>query len=126
MNNQKTILIIDDEPDTLTFFSSLFEDNGFRTITAENGDVGMEKVKEETPDLITLDITMPEMSGVKAYRQLKESEQWRSIPVIIITGISEDFKSFISSRKQIPAPEGHLAKPVDENELLNLAKNLLS
>ena len=126
MPDKKTILIIDDEPDTLTYFSSLLQDNGFETVLAENGDVGLKKVREAKPDLITLDITMPETSGVRCYRELREKEEWKSIPVIMITGISEDFRGFISSRKQVPPPNGYLSKPVDEEQLLDMVRHLTS
>jgi len=120
MSEKKTILIIDDEPDTLTYFESVLEDAGYHTITAENGEEGLKRLKEATPDLITLDVTMPEMSGVKYYKTLRQNEQWKSIPIIIITGISDDFRQFISTRKQVPPPEGYISKPVDEKELLKL------
>jgi len=126
MTDKKTILIIDDEPDTFTYFSTLLEDNGYNTIGAENGDEGLERVKDSTPDLITMDITMPKMSGVKAYRTLKEGDDTKSIPIIIITGVSDDFRDFISSRKQIPAPDGYLSKPIDEQEFLTLVGKLTS
>ncbi len=125
MAEKQTILIIDDEPDTQTYFSSLLEDNGYNTIIAENGDEGLVKVRETKPDLITLDITMPEMSGVKFYRTVREDEDLKSIPVVIITGVSADFKTFISSRKQVPPPDGYLAKPIDQNELLELVAKLI-
>ena len=126
MQDKKTVLIIDDEPDTLTYFSTLLQDNGFNTIVAENGDEGLKKVRAAKPDLITLDITMPETSGVRCYRELREKEEWKSIPVIMITGVSEDFRGFISSRKQVPPPDGYLAKPVDEEQLLKLVRSLTS
>jgi CheY-like chemotaxis protein len=125
MADKQTILIIDDEPDTVTYFSSLLEDNGYATITARNGAEAIERVKEARPDLITLDITMPETSGVRCYRDLRESEAWRTIPVIIITGVSGDFRTFISSRKHVPPPDGYLGKPVDATELLGLVRKLL-
>jgi two-component system alkaline phosphatase synthesis response regulator PhoP len=125
MANKKTILVIDDEPDTVVYFTSLLEDNGYVTVTAENGEQGLLKVGESPPDLITLDISMPETSGVRFYRELRDKEEWKSIPVIMITGVSEDFKSFISSRKQVPPPDGYLAKPVKEEDLLSLVKKLL-
>ena len=124
MAEQKTILIIDDEPDTVTYFSSLLQDNGYRTFTAENGHQALEKIREAPPDLITLDVSMPETSGVRCYRELKENEAWKSIPVIVITGISEDFRRFISTRRQVPAPEGYLSKPINEEELLQMVRNL--
>ncbi len=126
MTDKKTILIIDDEPDTFIYFSTLLEDNGYKTIGAENGDEGLERVKESAPDLITMDITMPKMSGVKAYRTLKEDDKTKAIPIIIITGISDDFKEFISSRKRIPAPDGYLSKPINEDEFLAMVAKLTS
>ncbi len=125
MADKKTVLIIDDEPDTLTYFSSLLEDNGYATVTAENGAEAIERVKRARPDLVTLDITMPETSGVRCYRELREHAEWRSIPVIMITGISEDFRTFISSRKAVPPPDGYLSKPIDEAEFLGLVRRLV-
>jgi CheY-like chemotaxis protein len=124
MSDQKTVLIIDDEPDTLTYFSSLLQDNGFRTVLADNGDEGLKRVEETKPDLVTLDITMPGTSGVRCYRELRERDEWKSIPVIMITGISEDFRGFISSRRQVPPPDGYLSKPVDEDQLLQMVRRL--
>jgi CheY-like chemotaxis protein len=124
MPTTKTILIIDDEPDTQTYFSTLLQDNGFNTVVAENGEEGLKKVREAKPDLITLDISMPETSGVRCYRELRENDEWKSIPVIMITGVSEDFRGFISSRKQVPPPDGYLSKPVDEEQLLKMVRNL--
>ncbi|MEW5983375.1 MAG: response regulator [Acidobacteriota bacterium] len=126
MSAKKTILIIDDEPDTLTYFSSLLEDNGYATVTAENGAQALERVKEARPDLVTLDISMPETSGVRCYRELREHEEWRAIPIIIVTGISEDFRTFISSRKHVPPPDGYLSKPIDEPEFLAMVTRLLA
>jgi CheY-like chemotaxis protein len=126
MNDKKTVLIIDDDPDTVTYFSSVLEDNGYATVTAENGAEGIKRVKAARPDLVTLDITMPGTSGVRCYRDLRESEEWRSIPIIIITGVSDDFRTFISSRKHVPPPDGYLAKPVEEAQLLELVRKLLA
>jgi CheY-like chemotaxis protein len=122
---KKLVLIIDDEPDTVTYFSSLLEDNDFRVQSAADGKDGLDKVKAERPDLITLDVSMPERSGVNLYRELKSDDRWKSIPVIIVTGISDDFKDFISSRRQIPPPEGYLSKPINPEEFVSLAKKLL-
>jgi CheY-like chemotaxis protein len=123
--NSKTILVVDDDPDTCTYLSTVLEDNGFRTITAKDGAEALEKVNEKLPDLIALDIAMPEKSGVAVYRALKEDERLKSIPVIIITGISEDFKKFISTRRQVPPPEGYISKPVDFEQLLAMVRDLL-
>jgi CheY-like chemotaxis protein len=121
---KKTILVVDDEPDVRTFLSTLFEDNGYATVMAQDGNEGLSMVKEKAPDLVTLDITMPNKSGVRFYREMKESAEWKKVPIIIVTGVSGDFKTFISSRKQVPPPEGYLSKPIDKTEILKLVKKL--
>jgi len=125
MSDKKKVLIIDDEEDVLTFLSTLLEDNGYRTISAKNGNEAMVKVRSEKPDAVTLDITMPEKSGVKFYREMKDDTALRKIPIVIVTGISEDFQKFISTRKQAPPPEGYIQKPIDKQVLLDTLKKLL-
>ncbi len=124
-SDKKLVLVIDDEPDTLTFLSTVLEDSGFETRTAMDGEAAVRAIEEEPPDLMTLDITMPEKSGVAVYRFVKESEEYKNIPVIIITGVSSDFRRFISTRRKVPAPEGYISKPVDHKELVELVKTLL-
>ena len=126
MAGKKRILVIDDEPDVRTFFTTLLEDSGYETDTAEDGQDALEKIEAQRPDLITLDVTMPEKSGVRFYRDMRENEGYKDIPIIIITGISEDFKKFISTRSQVPPPDGYLAKPIDEQEFLETVAKLLS
>ncbi len=116
--NIKKILVVDDEPDTLTFLTTFLRDNGFEVISAMNGKECCEKAKSDQPDLITLDITMPEESGVKAFRNIQETEETKDIPVIIVTGVSLDFKKFIHTRQHIRPPAGYMEKPIDTSELL--------
>jgi CheY-like chemotaxis protein len=126
MADPKRILVIDDEPDVRTFFTTMLEDAGHETAMAKNGQEALEKVKNQRPDLITLDISMPEKSGVRFYRDMKENVEYKDIPIIIITGLSEDFEQFISNRRQVPPPEGYLPKPVDQQEFLEMVAKLLS
>jgi CheY-like chemotaxis protein len=126
MAGPKTILVVDDEPDVLTYLSTLLEDNGYATTLAKDGEEALAKLKAGPPALITLDISMPEKSGVKFYREIKEDPRWNKIPVIIVTGVSEDFQKFISTRRQVPPPEGYLSKPIDQDEILRLIQKLTS
>ena len=123
--NGKTILIIDDEPDVIIYLKTFFEDHGFETITAKNGKEGMEKMKSEKPDLVTLDISMPEESGVRFFRDAQEDDQISHIPIIIITGVTVEFKKFISSRKQVEPPLAYFEKPIDREKLLEKVKEIL-
>ncbi|HXK36321.1 MAG TPA: response regulator [Candidatus Paceibacterota bacterium] len=129
---RKKILILDDEPSVVTYLETLLRDNGYDTVSASDGSEGMEKALSEKPDLITLDISMPEKSGVRFYRELKDSPDLASIPVLVVTAVTgyggkpEDFQKFISSRKHVPPPEGFVAKPINRDELLKEIGNLLS
>ncbi len=126
MADPKRILIVDDEQDIRTYLSTLLEDQGYTTVRAMDGVEAMQQVQTEIPDLITLDISMPEKSGIKFFRDLKSDERWKKIPVVIVTGVSEDFKKFISSRQQVPAPEGFVPKPINQEEILTIVKKLLA
>ena len=122
----KTILVVDDDPDARDFFITVLEDNGYKTVSARDGNEALDRIQEEIPDLVTLDVTMPEKSGVGVYRKLREEDAYKGIPVIIITGVSDDFKHFISSRRKVPPPNGYLSKPIEPEELVRLVGELVS
>lgn len=124
-DDARTILVVDDEPDARDFFATVLEDNGFEVQTANNGTEAIQSLEESPPDLVTLDITMPEKSGVAVYRRLREDERFQDIPVIIITGVSDDFKQFISTRRQVPPPDGYISKPVEAHDLVAKVEELL-
>ena len=125
---KKKILIVDDEADVRVYLETLFQDNGYATITADDGKQAMETVLREAPDLITLDISMPEESGVRMYRTLQEDAELSKIPIIIVTGLSSDFKRFMGhmeKRQKVSAPAGYFEKPIDKQEILNRIKELI-
>jgi CheY-like chemotaxis protein len=134
MADQKKILVVDDEPDIVTYLVSLFEDNGYIALSAMDGEEAKEKIKSEKPDLITLDISMPEKSGVRLYREVKADQELARTPIIIVTGVSstqdggtgKDFERFLGSRKQTPPPEGFIMKPIEPERLLGMVSKLLA
>jgi CheY-like chemotaxis protein len=125
-HDAKTVLVVDDDPDARDFLTTVLNDNGIATTTAEDGVEALEKIEQEPPDLIALDITMPEKSGVAVYRKLKQDDRLKSIPVIIITGVSDEFEKFISTRRHVPPPEGYISKPVDHEQFMTLVRDLLA
>ncbi len=126
MAARKKVLIIDDEQDIRTYLSALLGDEGYETMIARDGEEALKQMEADLPDLITLDISMPEKSGIKFYREMKAEDRWKRIPIIIVTGISEDFRKFISTRHQVPPPEGYLSKPINREEILELVKRNIS
>ena len=118
------VLIIDDDPDIVTYMEMFLEDNGFTVISAADGLEGLAKAKSDKPDLITLDVTMPGKSGTEVFRQLRVDDQTRHIPVYIITGVME-FRQFIYQRT-IDPPEGYMEKPIDSRVLLKNINRILA
>ncbi|HCX90107.1 MAG: response regulator [Deltaproteobacteria bacterium CG12_big_fil_rev_8_21_14_0_65_43_10] len=126
----KKIMVIDDEPDVITYLTTLLEENGYQTDSAKDGVEGLKKIKEKRPDLVCLDILMPEKSGIGLYRELRKDEGLKGIPVVIVTGFRGDehplmdFKEFLYKRS-VPGPEGYLEKPIDRQKFLEIIeKNL--
>ena len=128
----KKILIVDDEPDVATYLEMMLRDSGFETMIAKDGREGLEMVRREKPDLVTLDISMPEASGTRFYKEIKTDPELAKIPVVIVTAVTGyggdpyAYKKFISERRQVPPPEGFFPKPVEREEFLKAVKELLS
>jgi CheY-like chemotaxis protein len=126
----KKILIVDDEPDMVTFLATLLEDHGYETVSAADGDEGLEKVKTEKPDLISLDLLMPNKTGIKMFRELRKDATTSNIPVVMVTGFGKgdvpqmDFKEWIKQRSVKP-PEAYIEKPVDKNLFLDSIKKAI-
>jgi CheY-like chemotaxis protein len=110
----------------VVWLTTLLEDNGYATISAYNGAEGFKKAKSDKPDLITLDVSMDQESGVKTLRHLQEDPDTAKIPIIMVTGVSVDIKHFIERNKKIQMPAGFIEKPIDKDELINTVSKLIS
>lgn len=116
------ILIVDDEEKQLKLMGAILENDNYYYETARNGLEAIEKTREISPDLILLDIMMPEMNGYEACRKLKEDPIAQRIPVVIVTALVDrdsKIKGFDVGANDF------LTKPIDRIELLLRVKNLL-
>jgi len=86
----KTVLVIDDEPDVRLFLKTVLEDAGFDVMLAANGKEALERVTEKKPDVISLDLVMPKMSGLKFYKYIQKNEERADIPVVVVTAHAKD------------------------------------
>lgn len=125
MTERPCILIVDDDPNVVTYLEVLFADNGYRPLTAADGDEGLRIAREEHPDLICLDISMPPPTGVRVYRTLRDDPDLKDIPVVMITGVEREFEQFIKTRRQVPPPDGYHRKPFDPDEVLETVRRIL-
>ncbi len=126
MPNKNKILIVDDELDVLDYLSAVFEDDGYEIITATGGKEAFELARTHRPDLITMDITMPDQTGAKTFLDLKNDPALKQIPVIVITATVNSEQSFRDLLDGIPGPEGFIKKPVNTGELINLARKIVA
>lgn len=111
---KREILIIDDEKDTANLIKVYLEDKGFKTYVALSGPDGIKLAKEKRPDLIVLDLRMPEMDGFAVMKVLKMDKETERIPVIILTG--HDTKGYREKCLMLGASE-YFTKPFSENDL---------
>jgi two-component system phosphate regulon response regulator PhoB len=84
------ILVIDDTALARESVAKLLEYEGFQTVRAANGKEGYATLYSQTPDLVLLDLMMPEMDGITFLRMLRHSPQWEHLPVIVLTGVNDD------------------------------------
>ena len=110
--NKKTILVVDDENDVVEFLKNLLEDNGYNVTTAYDGVEALESIKSDIPDLVLLDLQMPEETGTGFYRKLRNRKDLREIPVIILSGLAG---REVAVSKSITV----IDKPPSEQEILN-------
>ncbi|MBU3917556.1 response regulator [bacterium] len=121
--SEKKILVVDDEPDVRDFLSTCLEDAGFQVETAIDGFDALEKIEKNLPDLITLDLVMPRISGIKLMRKLRKHDTWKNIPVIIVTAHAKDELgqkdlAELYAEEVRPSPDHILEKPITPSNLV--------
>lgn len=108
---KKDILVVDDEPDVREFLRDLLVDQGYGVREAADGIQAMELIRSQIPDLILLDLMMPNETGTGLYRRIFHKQEFKDIPVIVISGLPG---RHLAVSKSIPVFD----KPIDEERLL--------
>lgn len=127
---EKTILVVDDEPDVVIYLKTILEDAGFRVVTASDGNEALEQVKRQKPDFISLDLVMPQKSGIRFFYELRHNKEWSRIPVIIVTAHAQDEKikgdiEGMLAERTIIGPRTYLEKPIKPHDYVELVKKEL-
>ena len=123
-NNQtgQTVLVVDDMSDNIILISLSLQDMGYRVVTATNGADALAVAKLARPDLILMDIAMPQQDGLAATRRIREEAELQSVPVIALTAFDTDgFRQAAFDA----GFSGYLTKPIDFERLRNLMSKLL-
>jgi CheY-like chemotaxis protein len=118
----RSAVVIDDEPDITTYLVTLLSDSGWKVRSANLVDEGLKLLEEERPDVVLLDLMMPERGGLSALVEIRKNPLLKGLPVVVVSGIQEkltsDYHAFLDRAKHFK-PDAYLDKPVKPAELLS-------
>ena len=120
---KKKILIVDDSNTNIVLLESLLKRNGYTVFTALNGRQGLDSVRNIIPDLVILDLKMPDLGGFEFLELLKKQGDLTDIPVVILSAISDS--DSIKKSLELGAAD-YLSKPLDPDKVLKLAETILN
>ena len=120
MEKEKKILVIDDDPTSNSLVGFLLKTNGYRVIVACDGDDGLTKADQEKPDLIVLDVMMPKMDGYTFLRHLKQINQLKIPPVIMLTSKDKMEETF-----RMEGVVEYFVKPLDTQKFLKKVRDVI-
>ena len=121
--NKKLILCIEDEEEMIDLIRLILTRRGFEVRGANGGKEGLEIIRTEHPDLILLDLMMPDMDGWEVYQQMKADDATKNIPVIVVTAKAQSIDKVLGLH--IAKVDDYIAKPFSPQELLNSVDNVL-
>jgi two-component system response regulator VicR len=119
-NAPKKVLVVDDEPDTLELVKLVLESAGFEAILVNNGMEALAKIDTEKPDLVLLDIMMPDMDGWDVFRKIREINT--TIPIAILTAKAQNIDKLLGLH--VLKADDYITKPFGKNELIGKVRKL--
>ena len=120
----KQIVCIEDEPEMIELIQLILNRRGFEVLGAPGGKEGIKLVREKIPNLVLLDLMMPDMDGWEVYQQMKSEESTRNIPVIIVTAKAQNIDKVLGLH--IAKVDGYLCKPFHPKELQDCVELVLN
>jgi DNA-binding response OmpR family regulator len=120
----KRVVCVEDEPEMIDLIRLILGRRGFEVIGADGGKKGLEAIREQRPDLVLLDLMMPDMDGWEVYQQLKANKNTRSIPVIVVTAKAQSIDKVLGLH--IAKVDDYISKPFSPQELLDSVDQVLT
>ena len=112
----KTVVCVEDEPEMIELFKLILGRHNYQVIGALGGKEGLEKIREVRPDVVMLDLMMPEMDGWEVFQRMKATKELESIPVIVVTAKAQSIDRVLGLH--IARVDDYLTKPFSPDELL--------
>ena len=127
MSEKKRILVVDDDPDLVESVSMKLESENFSVAKAYDGVEAWDKIKEERPDLIILDVMMPRKNGYELCDELKKSEEYKDIIVVLLTAVADAVTStsFTHMDGKTTLADDFIPKPIELDRLMEMVKENL-
>ena len=122
--NLKCILCIEDEPEMIDLIRLILGRRGFEVKGANGGVEGLQMIRQEMPDLVLLDLMMPDMDGWEVYQQMKADERTKRIPVIVVTAKAQSIDKVLGLH--IAKVDDYIAKPFSPQDLMNSVEKVLN
>jgi DNA-binding response OmpR family regulator len=122
-NTTKRILCVEDDPEMIDLMRLILSRRGFEVKGAAGGTEGLRLVRQELPDLVLLDLMMPDMDGWEVYQQMKADEKTRNIPVIVVTAKAQNIDRVLAMH--IAKVDDYITKPFSPQELLVSVERVL-
>jgi DNA-binding response OmpR family regulator len=121
--NEKKIVHIEDEPDMIDLVKLILERKGYQVIGAAGGQEGLDAVREYVPDLVLLDLMMPDIEGWDVYQQMRAHDETKNIPVIIVTAKAQNIDKVLGLH--IAKVDDYISKPFSPQELVDAIERVL-
>ncbi len=122
-NQPKRIVCVEDEPEMIDLLKLILGRKGYEVFGANGGTEGLDTIREVKPDVVLLDLMMPDMDGWEVYQQLKAEEDTRDIPVIVVTAKAQSIDKVLGLH--IAKVDDYISKPFSPKELLNSVDTVL-
>ena len=129
-DNDRRVLIVEDDPDIVDYYSFFLEDEGYEVRSANRCSTAREMMDDFRPEVILIDALLPGKSGLELLVCLRQDPKWSDLPMVVVTGndtlLEDDCQSYLGAHEGVRGPDEVLGKPVDRDTLLTVLHSLLN
>lgn len=127
MSAKELILVVDDDPDLVDMVSTKLEANNYRIVKAYDGNQAWEKIRQEKPDMVIMDVMMPNKDGYETCDEIKKDPKYKDIPVVLLTAVVDNLPttSYTHHSGKTTLADDFIPKPIDLDKLVGIVQENL-